>query len=565
MADANGYTALYEKRAGNTTPGCNIDVATMTTAACDVNITTSDTEAQIESKLNGAGTVFCVAKGDYTGKGLINVTASGSSGTRKVLRYYDAADINDEPWNQSGANQASFEDILITGNYWIVHRIRLVGGSLGYGADNGTGNFHILNRCLLEDGPGFLLDNHGGSDVTLQNSVVRHTTLDGLADRPGVGTGSAVNFHVVNNEIYDVQGDAVIFQTTGDNPFAGGVVENNDMYITSAYQTGGGTTALAENAVDIKGGGSAASPLRVIHNRCWGWRFTSSSSGGLGSYGECIIFHTSSGGSNHYGIVKDNILFDGSIAISVPNYSPDHWSIFGNLIYKMQGVPTGTTRAISLESSTNVDVYLNTAIQTTNGNSAGWLSYGKNQTEDIRGNVAIDSGTIEAWGSGTATQIDYNVYYNSTNGGETNKIDKTITTRANSTLYAVGTIIRTIATPPADGTAGDFLYIVTTQGTTAGSLPTYPVILGDDVTDGSCVLKAIRGPYSFRKKLRTVSGGELTYIPYAKPYNASPLPEYNYCPSGAESNAIGSRTSIGIDDTKPPVAPFDVDLSGVSR
>src|SRR3990167_6309835 len=78
------------------------------------------------------------------------------------------------------------------------------------------------------------------------------------------------------------------------------------------------------------------------------------------------------------------------------------------------------------------------------------------------------------------------------------------------------------------------------------SPPAYCTTPGCFTTDGTMVVQSIRGPYSFKRKLRTVAAGEAVVIPYARVFSQAPEASTPFCPA-----TFADRTGIGIDDSKP--------------
>jgi hypothetical protein len=536
-ADANGYTAQYECRAGG--PNCNVDVVSLTQQSCQQTISAGASW----SSINWSNDVICIEAGDHTYKGVLTIPSSGTSSRRKVLRYSSTNDADSNPWNQAAAIRAKVAGITVNGAYWIVHRLTITGG----GTDINQGNV-VLNRVLGEFVNGTLIDAHESPNVTIQNSVLRKTGLSGRDDFHCTTSGPAQNFHLVNNEIYDCQGDGYQLAQSGiDSP--GLVIENNDIYLTSAYYSNGsgslttsGSYACAENSVDLKQGGTSSSPAQIIHNRMWGHRMTDSSCAD-GSYGEELLFHQAATTENYYGVIQNNIIFDGTQAITSPNYTPNHWSIVGNVIYSFSGVPSGATRAVDLKHGNSSEIYLNTFVDVAKGNSTGWVDLGDGTNHDVKCNVAINAGSVGG-SAGSSTEVGSNAFYNATlfaanNGGA--NVSRSIRTRANSTSYAVGDIVSIgPASACTSATASAcFLYRVTTAGVSAGSPPIYCASLGCTTPDGSVTVQAIRGPYAFYRKLQT--GPEVFVVPYARAHTAAP--EAYLCPSD-----FASRNDVGIGD-----------------
>lgn len=547
-ADVNGYTAQYECRADG--PNCNVDVDTYTTAACAQTITTADSLSTIESKLDTGSSPICVTNGDYTGKGTIDITASGTSGAYRVMRYYRSGDTDDDPWDQTSGNQAKFNYLNITGQYWIIHRLTFP-ELVASGTNRiGVGGRNIINRNYIRGGGSSEACYSAISTEGYTNGylVVQNNVIGGLRRCTG-GSPVAVqledgnDYRVVNNEIFDWCEHPIQVGYNGTPQMTGVVIENNDLYVDSTYYAGDGDAA-AGWLISVKNSATAASPTQIIQNRLWGTRPQDGAVCGTPDSGHAMGFNASDGADNSYHIVKNNIIMDSQGAIAGYNYTISNISIIGNLIYKIGEYATDQyITGISFYDMSATEVYLNTFILNESGpNSDNGVLGQWNSSLDIRCNTFISSERSSTDSVAASSIMDYNVFLDSTiktfNGTATN-IDKTVSTRANSTAYNLNDYIRTTATAPADGTAGDFIYKVTTAGTSDSTPPSYTTTLGGSTTDGTMVVKAVRGPSSFYRKLRT--GAELVYIPYERVHNTAV--EYGYCP-----NTTGNRTGIGISN-----------------
>jgi len=555
-ADQNGYTAQYECKSGGT--NCNVDVVTYTTAACAQTITTADTLSQINTKLNTGSSPICITNGDYSAKGTITLTTSGTFGARRVMRYIRASDNDDEPWNQSGANQAKMPKIEISGaSYWIFHRLTWDGvdavviNFLSSGGSVGT----IFNRIYLTgitENPksvvGAIMVREGNNGTAsaphvIQNSVARNfiPAVDVEVDFVEVHA----NFvWVVNNEVYNVSKG--FFTQGGSSTLAqGSVVENNDIYATPAFYTDcsgnldvNGTCMLGRTFISMKRGGTATNPVRIIHNRLWGHRktdhtvcCTATSWHMIGTSNDSVDDPNNA----PYVLVQNNILMDGEIALHSSRDGPHHNSYVGNLVYNIRDLNTGDsqTSQVFTARATQYEFYLNTIIS-----SETWLKFvGAATDHDLRCNVLIADGT-KSGTPGSGTQVDYNVFYGTTLytvGGVPSNIDKSLklkstysgctspgcTATEDTTGLSIGDIVRTSSTPVTDCTSNDkhcYLYKVNTVGT-------------------SGQIQAVRGPYSFYRKLKTRT--EQVFIPYARPYSSAP--EATSCPGN-----YAARTGIGI-------------------
>jgi hypothetical protein len=570
-ADPKGYTAEYECRAGN--PNCNVDVVALTAPAqqpCEQTITTSTAPTGDWSAINWSNNVICIQAGDHTGRGTLTIQASGTPGARKVLRYTRATDNDDEPWNQSTTTQAKVRDLVLNGaSYWLVHRLTFPASSAGPTPGDyrvelvGLATDNIFSRLLVEGNSSVPSESnqlYGGIGsttpfshrTTIQNSVIRTNYSAGTGfncvGTPPLGD----DVRVVNNEIYDWCEHNYQQGENGTPILGGSVIENNDVYYNNPTFTG-----HAEANVVFKATGTSGNPQRVIHNRIWGTRWATTCCDGGGGDGIFIAGQDAAPFNTvDYVLIQNNIIFDNIYGVSGYPGNGTHHSIVGNLLYNHHQFngSNNDSAAFSLWGvGGSSEFYLNTVVD-----SDRYFDFQGANNQDLRCDVAISAGpSVPTMGG--SSQIDDDVYYGTPDNGEANKISKTLNTRANSTAYSAGTIIRTAAISNCV-TASDtacFLYKVTASGTSAATPPTYCHELGCTTTDGSMTVQAVRGPYVFKRKLKT--GPEDFVIPYATVHTSADEAT-DFCPT-----TTGNRAGIGINDDPLGSGILAKDLTGANR
>jgi hypothetical protein len=564
-ADLNGYTAEYECRAGG--PHCNVDVTSYISQQCQQTITTADNESTMESKLNGASQYICIEPGDYTQKGTIDITTSGSSNAYKVFRYTRSGDTDDDPWKQSEQDRAKLLKLTINGNYWIIHRLTFPSYS-GTNPDlriesRGGKEFQIIDRVLVEGTGagsnyyGYSQDCSAGrySNITVQNSVFRNVgPYKKLWEAVAVDLQCGDNLRAVNNEIYDWVAHALQLGNNSGPINRNTVVENNDLYVSTAlytdcsgHYTTAGPCAGSEGPFSPKVAAIAGSETKIIHNRIWGARRTDLNLCCNGDGGQLMGQYE----IGKYTLLLNNILMDGQTGV---NNVADHNSYIGNIFYLIQkfnpDVPSiAINRWNSHEGASRYGLYLNSFIVAGGDYSLPALT---DSNVDTKCNVMIDTGPKYTSGiPPTSSVADHNAFYGSpsfTFNGTNSNIKKSISTRTSSTKYTAGDVVRWEDVKNCSGfsDAACYLYMAKNNGKSQGQTPRPCITLGCSFDDGSITWHAIRGPYTFYRKLRT--NPKLVVIPYAQLYSdpndlASSAPEAYACPP-----SFASRPGIGVDD-----------------
>lgn len=552
-ADPNGYIARYECRAGG--PQCNVDVAGLAARACDqiINPSTSPTDSW---PIDFSKSVICIAEGDHSSRGVLRLTASGTSANRKILRYYSGSDANDDPWKQQ--RRAKIAKLSLEGSYWLIHRLSIDGNDtrqdgvfIKQGADN-----NIISRVLVERhfSSQIMVDWNGiSSNNRIQNSVIRKAALDTAGESQCIDIQKSQYLYFVNNETYDCHKSFAIGDGVIDT--RGVVVENNDIYVSKDFYSdcrgnfnGTGPCSGSEAVMSLKAGGTSSAPAVYIQNRIWGGRTGDAvllGSDNVGG-GEAVTLSGNPAGQADWVMFRNNIIMDSQYGIAGYWGPGNNNSIIGNLVYRIRQFDTRWgTNALWMSSKQYSEVYLNSIIDADTWLEITGSSYsgGTDLENDIRCNVVIAGRRVGETGVGAGTQVGNNAFYGSPSFARNAPTgpEMTLRTRASSTNYAVGDILAT-GSSDACRSSGDstcYLYKVITPGTTASGSPGYCTQLGCISTDGGVTVQAVRGPYTFYRKLRT--GPEQAVIPYARVHTAAP--EAYSCPM-----TYASRRGVGVND-----------------
>lgn len=422
-AGYDDYKSTYEK---------SISLPKCDTSKSDVKIISSNSDW---SDINSSKyRVYCVKPGNYTGVGQIVVTQSGSSSSKRYMIYYSDGDAGKSPWKLSADERATVNALSFEGaGWWVVDRITATNSNYKISGKKlldvvNKSNDIVFNRLLLEKNNDALFRiTEGARDITLQNSVLRHTKLSNnklynciyLAARDAAG--STVHPHIVNNEIYDcpvdgVQINSVTKKTGPQVGFDGMVFENNDIYITPDLYTDGkgnldrnGPYACAENAIDIKI--TRVQPgeelTRVIHNRLWGYRTAEPDTGicdpnGSPAAPAIAIHHT----YTDYILFKDNIILDSENGIYIAKPGPNNLSFIGNLFYDVANKknPRG---AMIFQRGSNIEAYYNVVV-----GPSTYLEGGASKI-DMRNNTLVNSGNWKSPDfSSSGSSVRNNAYFN---------------------------------------------------------------------------------------------------------------------------------------------------------
>ena len=317
------------------------------------------------SKLNNATyRIFWVAAGVYNTTTRYALTLDGSKGLERWILLDRTDDAH--PATLAEASRAKLA-LDIQADWWIIDRMSFYNSSTTFNPVLfNVGSNNIINRWASHDVGNGIAVWDGSNSNTIQNSRFERDDISIFHDRAQVGVSAGVSYAtwdgagrlpvvvsdtvIVNNEFYNaVDAFQTVRQTSGtadaieDLDFKGTIFDNNVCYIDGTIYTDGsgnhdaaGTTAFAENAIDLKcGSKDPANRMKITNNRMWGYRLSDTSlSSGLNDPGSAFTIHF---GVN-YCDVTGNVMADSRslLDIAAPwwtTYAMENSTISDNILH----------------------------------------------------------------------------------------------------------------------------------------------------------------------------------------------------------------------------------------
>lgn len=321
--------------------------------------------------------IFCVKPGDYTDRGEITISSSGSEGERRYLLFdRDAHPIDLDNEDRARVERLDFDD---GASHWTVQGLTAYEQGETPVMVRSDADRIVFDRLLVAGGPGKeiakdSLAGINGDYVTVQNSVLRNAKVPG-GDRlcigvhaPGDDSGVVRGTRVVSNEMYDCTDGVqlVITSSETDHLYPETLIAHNDMYISQSekFRTEDGEIC-AENAIDIKGGGTGPDErVRVIGNRMWGYSTGADCGGsGTGAFASAAGSHnvdSDRGGEEppKHLTYRNNIFFKAAQALS--SQDSEDVRIENNLFHNTGDYTGLDGRTIALLGSSNNQIVGNT-------------------------------------------------------------------------------------------------------------------------------------------------------------------------------------------------------------
>ena len=457
-ADPNGYSARFECRSGG--PVCNLDIANVAAKPCDQIISSSTSPTNNWNAIDWSNSVICIAPGDHTARGTLTIGASGSPGSFKVLRYYRDGDNDDEPWSQLSQDRARLSALDTNAErYWIIHRVSFQDSPGGPQLNIRDSSNIIVSRSYFSNMDNSAIAIVGSRTSADSNSVQNSVIQDGQHKRNfdviGIDICNSTNSRIVNNEIRNPGSHHIQISECGLGA-QGTVVENNDLYFSSAVYTncGGsftasGPCAAGEAILSFKDSGTSANPVRVIHNRIWGARVNDLNVCCTGASGSAISPVGGGATDSRWYLFQNNIVADSQNAFEWTTWgggSVFNHSVVGNLIYDIQPFHSSTTSAAfwwgGLGAVNNTEFYFNTIVD-----AASLFSLGKLSNLDFRSNVTINVASSGNAPTGSGTESINNAYFNSaafSTSGASGDIVRNTAAESGNTRYCYWRKLRTL-------------------------------------------------------------------------------------------------------------------------